>query len=109
MSTNSRSHLAIFYEFLSKDQKKGLRHQSFSSVLASEFYRAINSNLGDLGLELHFSSPEPVNFFWAQSSLVGLGAGMPPRGAGPGFLSLRVTLFVKQRKSKMLKIKNNLI
>ena len=44
----------------------------------------------DLGLDLHSSSPEPVNFFGAQSSLGGAqfsfgrhGPGMPPRGAGP--------------------------
>ena len=50
----------------------------------------------NLGLDLHSSSPEPVNFFGAQSSLEGHnfclggttshlgehGHGMPPRGAG---------------------------
>ena len=59
----------------------------------------ITSFLGVSGLELHFSSTEPVNFFGAQSSLGGaqfsfgggaqaviLGGfdpGMRPRGAGP--------------------------
>ena len=33
--------------------------------------RAISTNLGVLGLDLHSSSPEPVNFFGAQSSLGG--------------------------------------
>ena len=28
--------------------------------------RAVNTNLGVLGLDLHFNSPEPVNFFGAQ-------------------------------------------
>ena len=59
--------------------------------------RAENPNLGVLGLDLHFSSPEPVNFFGAQSSLGGHnfrlgwhkksfgghGPGMPPSGPGP--------------------------
>ena len=33
--------------------------------------RAVNTNLGVLGLDLHFNSSEPVNFFGAQSSLGG--------------------------------------
>ena len=33
--------------------------------------RAVNTNLGVLGLDLHSNSPEPVNFFGAQSSLGG--------------------------------------
>ena len=33
--------------------------------------RAVNTNLGVLGLDLHSSSPESVNFFGAQSSLGG--------------------------------------
>ena len=33
--------------------------------------RAVNSNLGVLGLDLHSSSPEPVSIFGAQSSLGG--------------------------------------
>ena len=33
--------------------------------------RAVNTNLGVLGLALHSSSPESVNFFGAQSSLGG--------------------------------------
>ena len=65
--------------------------------------RAVNINLGVLGLDLHFNSPEPVNFFGPQSSLGGAqfsfggaqaviwgghGPGMPPRGAGPGSFEL---------------------
>ena len=58
--------------------------------------KAISTNLGALGLDLHSSSPEPVNLFGAQSSL---GAhkqsfgearpGMPPRGAGPALMGTR--------------------
>ena len=58
--------------------------------------RAVNTILGVFGLDLHSSSPEPVNFFGAQSSLGGgnfllggasshlggHGPGMHPRGAG---------------------------
>ena len=59
--------------------------------------RAENTNLGVLGLDLHFNSPKPVNFFEAQSSLVGgtifvwggtssdlggHGPGMPPVAPG---------------------------
>ena len=58
----------------------------------------VNTNSGVLGLDLHFSSPEPVNFFETQSSLGGAqfsfggaqalisgghGPGMPPAVA-PG-------------------------
>ena len=64
--------------------------------------RAVNTNLGILGLDLHFNSPEPVNFFGAQSSLGGaqfsfgghkqsFGGVWPrnaPRGAGPGSFKL---------------------
>ena len=62
-------------------------------------FRVITSILRVLGLDLHSSSTEPVNFFGAQFSLgraqfsfVGggtnsdlgeRGSGMPPRGAGP--------------------------
>ena len=52
--------------------------------------RALNTNLGVLGLDLHSIYPEPVNFFGAQSLLDGAqfsfgghGPGMPPRGVGP--------------------------
>ena len=34
--------------------------------------RAVNTNLGVLGFDLHSKSPEPVNFFGAQSSLGGV-------------------------------------
>ena len=59
--------------------------------------RAVNTNLGVLGLDLHSNSPKPLNFFGAQSSLGGAqfsfgghkqsfgghGPGMSPSGAGP--------------------------
>ena len=59
--------------------------------------RAVNTNLGVLGLDLHSKLPEPVNFFGTQSSLggaqfsfagtsshlAGHGPVMPPCGAGP--------------------------
>ena len=65
--------------------------------------RAISTNLGILGLDLHSSSPEPVNFFGAQSSLGGhsfrlgehkqsFGGARPqnaPRGAGPALMDTR--------------------
>ena len=35
---------------------------------------------------MYSSSPEPVNFFGAQSSLGGHGPGMSPRGAGPALM-----------------------
>ena len=69
--------------------------------------RAVNTNLGVLGLDLLSNSPEPVNFFGAQSSLRGAqfsfgGAQAviwggtapecpPPRGAGPGSFKLTWT------------------
>ena len=65
---------------------------------------AVNTNLGVLGLHLHFSSLEPVNFFGAQSSLGGeqfsfgvaqavIWGARPrnaPRGAGPDFSYCRM-------------------
>ena len=45
--------------------KSGVSPQKLRKILA------VNTNLGVLGLDFHFSSPEPVNFFWAQSSLGG--------------------------------------
>ena len=58
--------------------------------------QAVNTNFGVLGLDLNFKSPEPVNFFGAQSSLgghnfclggpsshlEGHGPGMPPVAPG---------------------------
>ena len=60
-------------------------------------FKAISTNLGVLGLDLHSSSPEPVNLFGAQSSLGahkqsfegGHGPGMPPCGAGPALTVTR--------------------
>ena len=59
--------------------------------------KAISTNLGALGLDLHSSSPEPVNLFGAQSSLRGAhkqsfgghGPRMPHCGAGPALMSTR--------------------
>ena len=115
ISTNSGCRLkilAIFYKFLSEDQKTKTKERSSSQkfyeircestkftkkpfLLANS--RAVNTILGVLGLDLHSSSPEPVTFFGAQSSLGGhnfrLGGHkqsfggarpkMPSRGAGP--------------------------
>ena len=68
------------------------------SGVSPQKLRAVNTNLGVFGLDLHSKSPEPVNFFGAQSSLGGdtifvwgdtsthlggHGPGMPPRGAEP--------------------------
>ena len=54
----------------------------------------------NLDLDLRTRSPEPVNFFGAQSSLGGhkqsVGGhvpGMPPRGAGSGYTSAREWIF----------------
>ena len=91
-----------------KTKKKGLQSKEFyeircesTKITKKQFLlansRAVNTNLGVLGLALHSSSPESVNFFGAQSSLGGhnfrLGGhkqsfgghvpGMPPCGAGP--------------------------
>ena len=58
--------------------------------------RAISTNLGVLGLDLHSSSPETVNFFGAQSSLgtrkQSFGGARPrnaPHGAGPPLMGTR--------------------
>ena len=100
--------LAIFREFLGKDQKKkDFRPKSFmksgesTKTTKKQFLlansRAVNINLGVLGLDLHSSSPEPVNFFGhsprlggghnfclggTSSHLGGHGPGMPPVAPG---------------------------
>ena len=99
ISTNSGCRLkilAIFHEIGSKDQvKKRSSSQNlneirrkFTKITKMQFLLtnsgAVNTNLGILGLDLHSSSLEPVNFLGAQSSLGGHDPGMPPRGAGPG-------------------------
>ena len=68
--------LAIFHEFLSVEQKKKKSSfQKFYEIRCESTkirkIRAVNTNLGVLGLDLHSNSPEPVNFFGAQSSLGG--------------------------------------
>ena len=71
ISTNSGCRLkilAIFYEFLSEDQKQDFRPKSFmksgvsrqklrKNSSCSRISLAVNTNLGDLGLDLHSSSP----------------------------------------------------
>ena len=75
--------LAIFHELLSEDQKKkSSSSQKFyeircesTKITKKQFLLAssttVNTNLGVLGLDLHSSSPEHVNFFGAQFSLGG--------------------------------------
>ena len=67
--------LASFLEFLSEDQKKRSLSQNFNETRCKSTkitkIRAVNINLGVLGLDLQFNSPESVNFFGAQSSLGG--------------------------------------
>ena len=80
ISTNSVYRLkilAIFHEFSSEDLKKRSSFQKFYEIRC-EFSKitkilAVNTNSGVLGLDLHSSSPKPVNFFGAQSSLGGRG------------------------------------
>ena len=100
--------LAVFHELLSLDQKKRPSSQKFyetrcesTKITKSQFLlansRAVNPNLGVVGQDLHSSSPEPVNFFGAQSlfgeghnfclgghmqSFEGHGPGMPPVAPG---------------------------
>ena len=69
--------LPIFHEFSSEDLKKRSSFQKFYEIRC-EFSKitkilAVNTNSGVLGLDLHSSSPKPVNFFGAQSSLGGRG------------------------------------
>ena len=60
-----------------RPKKKGLRLKSFMKSDVSpqklQKIRAVNTNLGVLGLDLNSNSPKPVNFFGAQSSLGGGG------------------------------------
>ena len=79
LATNSGHRLkilAIFHEFLSESQKKKKKRssfQNFSEIRCESTkitqIRAINTYFGVLGFDLHSGSPEPVNFFGAQSSL----------------------------------------
>ena len=76
MSTNSGCRLkmlAIFHEFLSEDQKKRSSSKKFCESRCESTkirkIRAVNTNLGVSGLDLHSKNPKPVNFFAAQSSL----------------------------------------
>ena len=70
------------------------------------FIPRMSLNYENFGLDLHYSSPEPVNFFGAQSSLGGaqfsfgghkksFGGARPryaPRGAGSGSLLTKNTV-----------------
>ena len=72
-----------FHEFLSKYQKeKRSSSQKLyeiwceSTKITKRHFllansRAVNTNLEVLGLDLHSTSPEPINFFGAQTSLGG--------------------------------------
>ena len=89
-----------------KTKKKVFVSKVLCRLNRSEFtkitkIRAVDTNLGVLGLDLHSSSPELFNFFGAQSSLGGaqfFGGGTSshlgarsrnaPRGAGPAAPSL---------------------
>ena len=79
ISTNSDYRLNIpanFHEFLSEDQtKKRSSFQNFYEIRCESTkitkIRAVNTNLGVSVLDLHSNSPESVNFFGAQSSLMG--------------------------------------
>ena len=101
--------LAIFHEFLSEDQEKRFSLQNFYEIRCESTkitkIRAVNTNLGVLGLDLHSNSPEPGNFFGAQFSLGGAqfsfgghkqsfgGArprNAPPREAGPACATYRL-------------------
>ena len=65
----------VFHELLSEDKKKKeFRPKTFMKSGESTKItkiRAVDTNLGVLGLDLHFSSPESVNFFGAQFWLGG--------------------------------------
>ena len=114
ISTNSGHRLKILCDFSRilkcRIRKKRSSSQTFYEIRCESTkiakIRAVNTNLGVLDLDLHFNSPEPVNFFGAQSSLGGAqfsfggaqaviwgghGPGMPPRGAGPGSFKLTWT------------------
>ena len=86
-----RSSFQKFYEIQCESTKITKNH----FLLANS--RAVNTNLGVLGLDLHSSGSEPGNFFGAQSSSGGGGGGHKqsfggarprnaPRGAGPSLI-----------------------
>ena len=67
---------AILQEFFSEDQKTKRSLSKNSDEIRCEStkitnVRAVNTNLGVLGLDLHSSNPKHVNIFMAQSSLGG--------------------------------------
>ena len=80
--------LEIFHDFLCEDQKKRSSSQKFYEIRCESTkitkIRAVHSNLGVSGLDLHSNSPKPVNFFGAQSSLEG-GTSSHLGGTAPEF------------------------
>ena len=82
--------------FSKKNEKVFIPKMSWNPVSLHKNYKNTGGK-HQFGFDLHSSSPEPVNFFGAQSSLggtifvwggtsshlVGHGPGMLPRGAGP--------------------------
>ena len=90
MKTKKRSSSRKFHEIRCESTKTTKKQ----FLLAHS--KAISTNLGALGLDLHSSSPEPVNLFGAQSSLAHTsnhlgrhGPGMSPRSAGPALMGTR--------------------
>ena len=62
--------LAIFHKFLSEDKKKKKKRSSVQKFYETRCestkitkIRAVNTNLGVSGLDLHSNSLEPLNFF----------------------------------------------
>ena len=101
--------LRFFTNFEVKTEKKVLHEIRCNStkITKKQFLltnsRAVNTNLGFLGLDLHSSSPKPVNFFGAHSSLGGHGLGMPP--VAPGLLQSS-SLFLRASVSSLLNNKS---
>ena len=77
-----RSSSPTFHEIRCESTKTTKKH----FLLANS--RTISTNLGVLGLDLHSSSPERVNFFGAQASLGRARPWNAPRGAGPHWWAL---------------------
>ena len=68
--------LRFFTNSLVKTKKRSLSQKFYEIRCKSTKVtkiRAVNTNFGVLGLDLHSNNPEPVNFFGAQSSLGGGG------------------------------------
>ena len=110
ISTNSGYRikiLAIFQEFSSEDQKKKRSSSRKFYEIRCESIKITKLRVAntDLGLDLHSSSPEPIHFFGAQSSLGGaqfsFGGARPrnaPRGGGPDANQPKFDVIDKLRK-----------